>query len=107
VAGEDWDDSGEGGVMISTIMFYVFGLFIAVALIFLVTLMSYEKRLKVIEHDERGANPDVIPLVLTIRIMKRFSRSHPLAGFVYRYSFYYMLLACPALFLLMVLEYIL
>ncbi|MDD2701286.1 MAG: hypothetical protein PHH36_08600 [Sideroxydans sp.] len=90
--------------MIDNIMFYVFGLFVVAAIIYLAIFLFYEKSLKAIEHDEKLIQSESAPLSLNIRTIKRFSSSHPVAGLIYRGLFYYMLGAVPGIIVLMVLK---
>lgn len=93
--------------MLNAAMFYTFAAFVVAALIYLVNLVCYAQELKIIEKEDASINRNAIPLLIAIQTMNIFSKTHPIVGFVCACSFYYMLIAVPMLFLLMVLESIL
>ena len=90
--------------MISDIMFYIFTLFVIAALINLAIMIRYEKVLKAIEKNDDAINKTVMPIYITIQVIRRFAQDHPIAGFIHICSFNYMLFTAPVLFLLFVLE---
>lgn len=53
--------------MIDSIMFYIFGLLVVVAIIYLAIFLLYEKNLKAIERDEKLMRPESSPLSLRKR----------------------------------------
>jgi len=92
--------------MLNAVMFYIFAGFIVAAPIYLASMIRYENKLKIIEKENASINQNAIPLLIVIQTIKKFSKEHPVAGFVHASSFYYMLVALPLLFLLVVLDHV-
>jgi hypothetical protein len=90
--------------MINDIIYYIFAMFMVAAIILLVIIFSYEKVLKAIQNNDETINRNVMPICLTVQVMRRFSKNYPIAGLIYTCTFYYMLFTIPVIFILVILE---
>ncbi len=89
--------------MINDLGFYIFVCLIVLTVIYLIIYVCFEKTIKSIEKEER-AKKDDIPLLLMIRLAKRFSIKQPVFGAIYLYILYFMLGMVPTYFFLWILE---
>jgi hypothetical protein len=89
--------------MIDAAMLYIISAICVSTVVYLFIFISHEKVLKALEQEEREKE-DVMPLLLTIRVARRFLVERLAIGRGYLYVWYCMLGMLPVMLFLLLLK---